>query len=97
MEPLLIGALTGMTAVVGVAFWQAWVRPWALMALWSSGTPPKPSPLASEGDAFTDPWFDATSARAAQAAIRAVRMTLGALLLLVSFLTGLTLVVLLQT
>lgn len=35
MEALLVGVLTGLTAVVGVAYWQSLVRPEGLLALWS--------------------------------------------------------------
>lgn len=35
MEPLIVGALTAVTAVVGVAFWQLMVRPESLVALWA--------------------------------------------------------------
>ncbi|MEQ1505815.1 MAG: hypothetical protein ABMB14_26510 [Myxococcota bacterium] len=46
MEPLIVGGLTALTAVVGMAFWQVLVRPEALLALWSD---PRSEP---EG------WFD---------------------------------------
>ncbi|MEQ1565008.1 MAG: hypothetical protein ABMA64_05170 [Myxococcota bacterium] len=35
MEPLIVGALTAVTAVLGVAFWQLLVRPEALLSLWA--------------------------------------------------------------
>lgn len=35
MEPLIVGVLTAVTAVLGVAFWQLLVRPETLLALWS--------------------------------------------------------------
>ena len=35
MEPLIVGCLTGITAVVGVAFWQVMVRPESLLTLWA--------------------------------------------------------------
>lgn len=46
MEPVLVGALTGLTAVVGLAYWQAMVRPQALLALWADGDQP------------LEPWYD---------------------------------------
>ncbi|HHO52527.1 MAG TPA: hypothetical protein ENK18_17080 [Deltaproteobacteria bacterium] len=46
MEPLIVGGLTGITAVVGVAFWQLMVRPNALLALWSDPSVP------------AEPWFE---------------------------------------
>ena len=37
MEPLIVGSLAGLTAVLGVAFWQLLVRPEPLLALWVRG------------------------------------------------------------
>jgi hypothetical protein len=37
MEPLIVGALAGFTAVLGIAFWQLLVRPEPLLALWGRG------------------------------------------------------------
>jgi hypothetical protein len=34
MEPLIVGALAGLTTVLGIAFWQLLVRPEPLLALW---------------------------------------------------------------
>jgi hypothetical protein len=34
MEPLIVGCLTAVTALVGVAFWQLMVRPEAMLTLW---------------------------------------------------------------
>ena len=41
MEPLVVGGLTGLTAVVGVAFWQLMVRPESLLSLWSDPRSPQ--------------------------------------------------------
>ncbi len=35
MEPLIVGALAGTTAVLGVGFWQLLVGPDRLLGLWS--------------------------------------------------------------
>ena len=79
MDPLIVGALTGITAVVGVAFWQLMVRPRALLALWSDATE-------------RESWIEHHPG-----ALRALRWTLGAVLVLAGFLTGLTLTFLLKT
>ena len=79
MEPMLVGAMTGLTAMIGVAFWQLMVRPEALLSLWSD-------PESHE------PWFDEHPG-----ALRALRWTLGVLLFLSGFITGLTLTFLMQT
>lgn len=46
IEPLVVGALTGLTSVVGLAYWQALVRPAALLALWS------------DPEESLEPWYD---------------------------------------
>jgi len=46
VEPLVVGALTGLTSVVGLAYWQALVRPSALLTLWS------------DPDHSIEPWYD---------------------------------------
>ncbi|MBX2803608.1 MAG: hypothetical protein KTR31_38375 [Myxococcales bacterium] len=76
MEGLMVGILTGLTAVLGVALWQLMVRPESMLALW---------PDRRGGGR---PWFDYHPG-----ALRALRFTVGALLLGVAFLTGLTLTV----
>lgn len=35
MEPFIVGVLTAVTAVLGVAFWQLLVRPESLLGLWA--------------------------------------------------------------
>ncbi len=79
MEPLVVGGLTGVTAVIGVAFWQLMVRPSGVLSLWSDPSRP-------------EPWLEQHPG-----AVRALRWTLGAILFLSGFLTGLTLTFLLQT
>jgi hypothetical protein len=85
MEPLIVGALTAVTAVLGVAFWQLLVRPEALLALWAD---PRRDPPWGHGDG----WFDSHPG-----ALRALRYALGTVLFLSGFLTGLTLTFLLGT
>jgi hypothetical protein len=85
LEPLIVGALTAVTAVIGVAFWQLLVRPEALLALWVD---PRRD-LAENG---VDGWFEHHPG-----ALRALRYALGAILLLSGFITGLTLTFLLGT
>jgi hypothetical protein len=46
MEPLLVGLLTSMTAVLGVAYWQLLVRPESLLQLWTDPDHPR------------EEWFD---------------------------------------
>ncbi|MEN0061034.1 MAG: hypothetical protein AAGA48_02735 [Myxococcota bacterium] len=46
LEPLIVGALTGLTSVVGLAYWQSMVRPAALLTLWS------------DPDQTFEPWYD---------------------------------------
>jgi len=46
IEPLVVGGLTGLTSVVGLAYWQSLVRPTALLSLWS------------EPDQELEPWYD---------------------------------------
>jgi hypothetical protein len=84
MEPLIVGCLTAATAVVGVAFWQVLVRPEAMLALWAD-------PRGSEGWR-ADGWFDHHPG-----ALRALRYTLGMVLFMSGFLTGLALTFLLGT
>ncbi len=80
MEPFIVGVLTAVTAVLGVAFWQVLVRPESLLALWSDPGPPD------------DGWFEHHPG-----ALRALRYSLGAVLFLSGFLTGLALTFLLGT
>ena len=79
VEPLLVGGLTGLTAVLGVAFWQLMARPTSLLALWSDPSAPEPKVLWTSG------------------LLPALRWLLGTVLFISSFLTGLTLAVLLET
>jgi cytochrome P450 len=91
MEPLIVGGLTAVTAVLGVAFWQLLVRPEALLALWAD-------PDRSSASGLRDPrreaegWFDHHPGT-----LRALRYSLGTVLFLSGFLTGLTLTFLLGT
>ena len=39
MEPFIVGVLTAVTAVLGVAFWQLLVRPESLLGLWAEPQP----------------------------------------------------------
>lgn len=79
MEALIVGVLTGITAVVGVAYWQLMVRPEGLLALWSD-------------PGSHDTWFDQHPGT-----VRALRCTLGVVLFLSGFLTGLTVTFLMGT
>jgi cytochrome P450 len=79
MEPFIVGGLTAITAVLGVAFWQLLVRPETMLALWAD---PRES----------DIWFQHHPAT-----LRALRYTLGTVLFLSGFLTGLALTFLLGT
>lgn len=45
MEPFIVGALTAITAMLGVAFWQLLVRPETLLSLWAD-------PRARDADWF---------------------------------------------
>lgn len=80
MEPFIVGGLTAVTAVLGVAFWQLLVRPEALLALWTDPSTP------------SDVWFEHHPG-----ALRALRYSLGTVLFLSGFLTGLALTFLLGT
>jgi hypothetical protein len=46
LEPLLVGVLTALTAVLGVAYWQLLVRPESMLQLWS------------DPDSHRDEWFE---------------------------------------
>lgn len=81
MEPFIVGGLTAITAVLGVAYWQLMVRPETMLALW---TDPR-----KDGDTS---WF-----RHHPGALRALRYALGTVLFLSGFLTGLALTFLLGT
>jgi hypothetical protein len=80
MEPFIVGALTAITAVLGVAFWQLLVRPETMLSLWAD--PPRE----------TEGWFQHHPGT-----LRALRYTLGTVLFLSGFLTGLALTFLLGT
>lgn len=87
MEPFIVGVLTAVTAVLGVAFWQLLVRPESLLGLWSE---PRVEPGTPRwGD---DGWFEHHPGT-----LRALRYALGTVLFLSGFLTGLALTFLLGT
>jgi hypothetical protein len=85
MEPFIVGALTAITAMLGVAFWQLLVRPETMLALWAE-------PSASASSAREGDWFQHHPGT-----LRALRYTLGTVLFLSGFLTGLALTFLLGT
>ncbi len=79
MEPVVVGLLTSMTAVLGVAFWQLLVRPESMLALWS------------DPDASREDWFlhHPGAIRALRAAAGALLFLLGFLTgLTLTFLLG---------
>jgi hypothetical protein len=39
MEPFIVGALTAITAMLGVVFWQLLVRPETMLSLWAEPSP----------------------------------------------------------
>jgi hypothetical protein len=72
MEPIIVGALAGTTAVLGVGYWQLLVGPDRLLSLW--------------GGRRDEGWFEHHPA-----ALRGLVISLGVVLFLSGFLTGLAL------
>ena len=75
MEPFIVGLLAGVTAMLGVAFWQLLVGPDRLLAL-----------LPRSRSRDDDGWFEEHPA-----ALRGLTMAVGLVLFLSGFLTGLAL------
>jgi len=79
VEPVLVGLMTALTAVLGVAYFQLLVRPGVVLSLWSD-------PDSGHH------WFDGHPG-----ALRWLRVTVGTLLFVSGFFTGLALTFLLGT
>lgn len=77
MDAVLVGALTGLAAVVGVLLWQLLVRPQASLAWWAGDGPRRPD---------LDRWIEQH-----RGALRALRIAGAGIVFLLGFLTGLLL------
>jgi hypothetical protein len=80
-DAVLIGILTSVAAVVGALFWQLLVHPDETLHRWS-----EPGVIHEEG------WFEDHPA-----ALRALRLLGGGLLVVLGFITGFALTLLTQT
>jgi hypothetical protein len=85
MDPVIVGALAGGTAILSVAFWQLLVRPEPFLALWTRALWTR-GRLDPEGGGSDGGWFEQHPA-----ALDALRWALAGLLFVSGFLTGLAL------